>query len=140
MEATNEFVQDRPLPLLDPVSTPYWEGTRRGELMYQECPQCGHRQFYPRFSCTRCTADPEWKVASGTGTIHTFTVVRSTYAEPFREWAPFVVAIIEIDEGPRMTGNVVGRPVDDVRIGQRVQVSFVEAADDCALPFWTVID
>src|SRR4051794_35862071 len=125
MEATTEFVQDRPLPLLDGVSTGYWQGTTRGELLYQECPKCGHRQFYPRFSCTKCTAEPEWKAAAGTGTIHTFTVVRQTYAEPFRSWAPYCVAIIELDEGPRVTGNVVGIDVDTIRIGQRVQVEFV---------------
>jgi uncharacterized OB-fold protein len=138
MDATSEFVQDRPLPWLDPVSTAFWEATMRNELLYQQCPVCGNRQFYPRAGCTKCLAEPEWKVAAGTGTIHTFTVVRQTYAEPFRSWAPYIVAIIELDEGPRITGNVVGIDVDDMRIGQRVHVEFVPMADDAALPFWRV--
>lgn len=140
MDATPEFVVDRPLPMLDQVSTTFWEATTRNELLYQECPKCGHRQFYPRFGCAKCIAEPEWRVASGKGTIHTFSIVRQTYAEPFRSWAPFAVAIIELDEGPRMTGNVVGIPVDDIRIGQTVHVEFVKAADDVSIPFWRVAD
>lgn len=139
MEATAEFVEGRPLPRLDPVSSHYWEATTRGELLYQECPACQHRQFYPRACCTSCLAEPEWRTASGRGTIHTFSVVRQNYAPPFKKWAPYVVAIVELDEGPRMMGNVVGIDVDEVRIGQTVEVEFVGATDDVAFPFWRVV-
>ncbi len=139
MEATKEFVEGRPMPRLDPVSKTFWEGTKRGELLYQECPACGNRQFYPRACCTKCLAEPDWKVAAGTGTIHTFSVVRQNYAAPFKQWVPYVVAIVELDEGPRVQGNIVGGSVDDVKIGQRVQVSFVDASDEVAFPFWHVI-
>jgi uncharacterized OB-fold protein len=136
MEATAEFVAGRPLPLLDNVSRPWWEATARGELLYQECPACGHRQFYPRSICTRCAAEPEWRTASGRGKVHTFTVVRQNYAPPFKRWAPYTVAIVELEEGVRIEGNVVGIDPDEVAIGLEVEVAFVPLDDESSLPFW----
>jgi uncharacterized OB-fold protein len=129
-------VEGRPGPALDPISTPYWEAARRGELLYQECPACGHRQLYPRALCTVCAQTPAWRQAAGTGTIHTFTVIRQNTAEPFRGWVPYPVAIVELDEGPRLMGGVLCE-VDRVRIGMPVTVTFVDAGDDVSLPFWT---
>jgi len=136
MRATSEFVDRRPMPRPDQVTRPYWDGTVEERLLFQECPACGHRQFYPRACCTNCLAVPEFVEASGTGTIHTFSVIRQNHVAPFRDWTPYVVAMIELDEGPRVMGNVVDVDVDDVRIGQRVEVTFVRANDDVALPFW----
>jgi len=127
---------DRPLPRLDAVSEPFWAGCQRGELLIQRCPRCGHRQFYPRALCTRCGATPEWERTGGQGTVHTFTVIRQNHARPFRDLIPYVVAMIELDEGPMMMGNVIGCDVDDVAVGLRVGVFFEAAGDDVTLPFW----
>ncbi len=127
---------DRPLPRPDPVSAPFWEATTRGELLIQHCPACGHRQFYPRALCTACAATPEWETARGRGTVHTFTVIRQNHATPFRDLLPYVVAMIELDEGPMLMGNVVGCAIDDVTIGMPVEVFFEPAGDDVSLPFW----
>jgi uncharacterized OB-fold protein len=139
MEASKEFVEGRPMPKFDPVSRIFWEATTRDELLYQECPQCGNRQFYPRACCTKCLAEPEWRASAGKGTIHTFSVVRQNYAQPFRQWVPYVVAVIDLDEGPRVYGNVVGVPVDEIAIGQQVEVEFVPASDEVSFPFWKVV-
>lgn len=127
---------DRPLPRPDDVSAPFWDGCAAGELRIQRCPACGHRQFYPRAMCTACAATPEWEVASGRGTVHTFTVIRQNHAKPFRDLVPYVVAMIELDEGPRLMGNVVGCDVDEVAVGMPVEVFFDRADDDLAIPFW----
>lgn len=135
--AVNEpITEDRPVPELDPVTKPYWEATKRGELLIQECPKCKHRQFYPRAICVKCGSEPGWLKAKGEGVVHTYSIVRQTGAHPFNQWTPFVVAIIELDEGPRMEGNVVGCPVDDVHIGMKVKVDFVELNEEASLPFW----
>jgi len=118
------------------VSAPFWEGCARGELLIQRCPACGHRQFYPRAMCTACAATPEWETASGRGTVHTFTVIRQNHAKPFRDLLPYAVAVVELDEGPRMMGNVVGCPIDDVAVGMPVEVHFDAAGDDLAIPYW----
>jgi uncharacterized OB-fold protein len=125
----------RPLPAKDPVSAPYWEAAARGELLIQRCPACGNRQHYPRAACTQCGATPEWERASGRGTIHTYTVIRQNHARPFRDELPYVVAMVELEEGPRVMGNVDG-PVDDVHIGMPVEVYFQTAEEDLGIPFW----
>ena len=129
-------MEGRPLPGPDTVSTAYWEAAARGELLYQECPTCGNRQFYPRAMCTACAADVEWRQASGRGTVHTFTVIRQNLAKPFREVLPYVVAMVELDEGPRMMGNVTGCDADDVHIGMAVECYVVKVEDDLGVPFW----
>ncbi|MEV0128496.1 Zn-ribbon domain-containing OB-fold protein [Dactylosporangium sp. NPDC050688] len=129
-------VEGRPVPLLDAATRPYWEATQRGELLVQECGTCGHRQFYPRSICVECGATPGWLTTAGRGTVHTFSVVRQSGAFPFNQWTPYAVAIVELDEGPRIMGNVVGCDVDDVHIGQRVEVEFVALNDEASLPFW----
>jgi uncharacterized OB-fold protein len=127
---------DRPLPKPDDVTATSWEGCARGELLIQHCPTCGNRQFYPRAMCTVCASTPEWERTSGRGTVHTFTVIRQNHAKPFRDLLPYVVAMIELDEGPRMMGNLVGCPVDDVAVGMPVEVFFDAADDGLSLPFW----
>ncbi|MFF5109191.1 Zn-ribbon domain-containing OB-fold protein [Streptosporangium sp. NPDC000509] len=133
-------MEGRPVPLLDASTRPYWEATLRGELLVQECPECSHRQFYPRQICVECGAVPGWLTTAGRGVVHTFSVVRQNGAFPFNQWTPYAVAVVELDEGPRIMGNVIGCEVDEVRIGMRVEVGFVPLNDEASLPFWRPAD
>jgi len=126
----------RPLPALDEAGREFWAAAARGELVVQECPACGHRQFYPRLACTVCGATPGWLACSGRGVVHTFTVIRQNHAKPFRNELPYVVAVVELEEGPRMMGNVVDCPVEDVHIGMPVSVEFRQADEAVGVPFW----
>ena len=126
---------ERPLPRPDNVSKPFWEAASRGELLIQRCPS-GHRQFYPRAVCRVCGSDPEWERASGRGTVHTFTVIRQNHARPFRDELPYVVAMVELDEGVRMMGNITDCAIDQVRIGMPVEVHMVQAEPGVGVPFW----
>lgn len=147
---TDQRSAERARPAKDPVTTEYWDATARGELLIQRCPACGHRQHYPRAACTQCGATPEWERASGRGTIHTFTVIRQNHSRPFRDLAPYVVAIVELEEGPRMMGNVTDCPIEDVRIGMPVEVWFDpvappdaedgQADPDLAIPYWRRVE
>ena len=114
----------------------FFEAAARGELLHQRCAACDHRQFHPRLLCTACGADVEWATASGRGVVHTFTIVRQNGEAPFRDQLPYVVAMIELDEGVRMMGTVSGCPVENVRIGMRVEAYAVECGDGLAVPFW----
>ena len=127
---------DRPRPRPDNVSTPYWEACARGELLIQRCPACGARQFYPRALCTTCGESPEWEQVAGRGRVHTFTVIRQNYAPPFRELLPYVVAMIELDEGPLVMSNLSGCDVDAVEIDMPVEVWFEPDGDGGAIPYW----
>jgi uncharacterized OB-fold protein len=129
-------ISNRPLPDPDNISSHYWKAAADGRLTYQECPACGHRQLYPRALCTVCAADPEWRDASGRGTVHTFTIIRQNHAKAFKEALPYVVAIVELDEGPRLMGNVIDCDPESVTIGMAVEVVMAPVDDDVAVPFW----
>jgi uncharacterized protein len=130
--------RDRPRPLADNVSRPYWDGLRDGVLRIQGCEACGTVQFYPRPHCLVCGGQPVWHESTGRGTVHTYTVIRQNGALPFRDQVPYVVAIVDVDPGVRMMGNVVGIDPDDVRIGLGVELQIITVDDDYAVPVWRV--
>lgn len=129
----------KPIPYVDAVTKPFWDATLEGRLTFQQCPGCGHRQFYPRAACTACGATPELVDAAGTGTVHTFTVIRQFGGPGFKDELPYVVAVIELDEGVAMMGNVTDVDPEAVRIGDRVQVWFADAGDRAHIPLWKVV-
>jgi uncharacterized OB-fold protein len=126
----------KPLPQVDEVNREFWSSAARGNLLIQECPHCHHRQFYPRALCTKCGDNPGWLECSGRGAVHTFTIVRQMGMRPFRDELPYVVAMVQLDEGPMMMGNVTGIDPEQVRIGMPVEVYFVAAAEDVGIPMW----
>lgn len=126
----------RPLPAPDNVSTPYWEAATRGELLFQECPECGNRQLYPREMCTLCAAKPEWRTATGRGTVYTYTIIRQNWAEPFRSMLPYVVAMVELEEGPRLMANVTGVDPEEVTVGMPVEAWFETVEEGAAIPMF----
>jgi uncharacterized OB-fold protein len=123
----------RPIPRPDNASAEYWKAQADGRLLYQQCPKCGNRQLYPRSCCTACGETPEWQEASGRGTVHTFTIIRQNYAQPFRDMLPYVVAIIELEEGPRLMSNVTDCDVADVRIGMPVEAYTLDLDEEVGL-------
>ena len=95
------------LPPATELSRPFWEGCRAGELRLQHCGDCGRFQFYPRTVCSHCDSTAlTWRAVSGNGRIASFTVVRRAIS--FAYDAPYVVALIDLEEGPRMMSSVVG--------------------------------
>jgi uncharacterized OB-fold protein len=135
-EVTTVEEWTKPLPQPDNVSAPYWQAAAEGRLLVQECPECGHRQFYARAFCTKCTAEPEWLECSGRGTVHTFTVVRQNGARPFRDELPYAVGMVELEEGPMIMGGITDCDADDVHIGMPVEVHFMKATDEIGIPYW----
>jgi uncharacterized protein len=115
----------KPLPRIDEESRGYWEALARHELYVQRCRDCGTLRFPPRAVCTGCMSSAtEWLRCSGRGTVYSFTVTHQNQAPGFREELPYVLAIVELAEGPRLMTNVVGSPPDAVRIGMAVEVVF----------------
>ena len=126
----------RPMPAIDRSSSEFWLRCAQGRLSIQQCPRCGTRQFYPRLICGHCGADPELIDVSGTGTVYTFTIVRRNGAPAFRDELPYVLAMIELTEGPMMMGNVIDCRPEDVSIGMQVVVDFVPVSDQVGVPMW----
>ncbi len=124
-----------PVPPITPDAAPYWEGARHGKLLLQKCGGCGLVRFYPRALCPSCWSDrADWIEASGGGTVHSFTVIHRPPAPAFAANVPYVVALIDLDEGPRMMANVTGDGARDVRIDDRVHVTFEERGGGFMLP------
>ena len=129
-------MQDAPglPPLTDQFSQGYWNAAREGTLLIQLCRRCGRYQFYPRGHCVHCFApDPEWTPATGRGRLHTFTIIQRTPNAEFAADCPYVLAIIELDEGPRMTARIVGK-ADDITCDQQVHAVFTPAGSAGVLP------
>lgn len=118
----------RPLPNPNEADTrAFWEGTKEKELRYQKCNDCGTVVFYPRRHCTGCLGnDLSWQTASGNGTVYSYSIVRQSYHPFFRALVPYAVAWVDLDEGPRLLSNIVGVDVDDIEVGQKVQVEWEE--------------
>lgn len=124
----------RPMPHPGPVSEPFWAACRRHELVVQHCAACDGLAFYPRSTCPSCgSAELAWRQVSGRGTLHTFTVARRATHPKLADRVPYAIAIVELDEGPRLTSTVVDVDPDTLRIGQRLVVGF-EDHEEISLP------
>jgi uncharacterized OB-fold protein len=126
----------RPAPIPDAESAAFWAATLDGKLLVQRCGRCGRAQLYARPHCLACRGPVQWEEAAGTGTVYSYTVIRQNPSRSFRHLLPFVVALIDLDEGPRIMSNIVGTPPESVAIGTRVQVTFQPVSDQAALPLF----
>ena len=98
-----------PLPVKQPESDFYWEKAQAHELWLRRCNACEHAYFYPRDFCPDCgSRDVSWVQASGRGTLHTFAIVHRAPVPAFRDHVPFVVAMVDLEEGARVPTNLVG--------------------------------
>lgn len=122
----------RPLPTPTDTSLPFFEGARERKLVLQRCPRDGFF-FYPRSRCPSCLGDDwRWEDVSGRGKVHAFTVDRIGHDPALAARAPFAIALVELDEGPRMPANLIDCEVDDVSVGMRVEAAY-EDVDDVTL-------
>jgi len=121
-----------PLPI---DSAFFWEGVEAGELRIQRCVGCGTLRHPPRPMCPNCRSlEHDYVVSSGRGIVYTF-VVHHHPPVPGKEM-PFTVAVVELDEGTRVVGNVIDIDPADVTVGLPVEVAFVENEAGRVLPQW----
>jgi uncharacterized OB-fold protein len=126
----------RPGPHPTPTSAPFWAGAAEGRLQLQRCDACGHWQHYPRELCVACWhPDLRWEEPAGTGTVWTLTVAHRPGHPAWEPDAPYAIALVELDEGPRLLANVVGCDPAGVHVGMRVRVTFESRGDFSAVQF-----
>ena len=120
----------KPLPQPDPVTAPYWESLQQHAMKIQRCNDTGKYFFYPRgLSPFTFSDNISWEPVSGAGTLHAFTIVYNMRAPGFADEVPYVVAIVELDEGPRMETNIVDCALDQLHVGMRVGVTFEDEGE-----------
>ena len=125
---------DHPLPDVDdPIGRPFWEHCRRHELFIQKSRSSGQFVFPPR---PHYAGDFEWARVSGRGRVLTFVIVRPPFLPALEHKVPLAIAVVELDEGPRLVGQVLECALDDVRCGMLVEVVFEDLTDRVTLPQW----
>ena len=101
-----------PVPEPTPLSQPYWDALKQGSLKFQCCRACSHAWLPPRAECPECLGDAwDWTAASGKGRVISWVIYHHAYHEAFKERLPYNVALVELDEGPRLITNIVNPDV-----------------------------
>ncbi len=130
----------KPLPMPTSWSKPFWDGCKRNELLIQKCKDCQKHIFYPKLFCPHCLSpNLEWVKASGRGKIYSFTVVYSYQPTEFSENVPYIVAVIDLQEGVRMMSNIVGCTPETVKCDMEVKVVFENVTEEITLPKFKLI-
>jgi uncharacterized OB-fold protein len=125
----------KPLPTLTDENRPFWEGAREGRLVMQKCGACGHIRYPISHVCPDCLSyEFEWTPLSGRGEVFSYVVFYQLYNKAFADDIPYNVALIQLDEGPRMMSNIVGVDNDTVKVGDKVEAAFEKATDEITIP------
>lgn len=125
----------RPLPRITPDNGPFWEATRRHELRLQRCDTCERIWWPPGPVCPDCLGDwITWAPVSGRGTVSSFVVFHKAWFPAFANEIPFAVVQVELEEGPRLTANLVDVPPAEIRIGMPVTVVFDDVTPEVSIP------
>ncbi|MGZ3617486.1 MAG: Zn-ribbon domain-containing OB-fold protein, partial [Ktedonobacteraceae bacterium] len=125
-----ESTRPKPLPVVTEENRPFWEGCQQGKLLLQQCSECHHYQFYPRLYCMKCSSDTlHWVEATGRGVIYSFTIIYQNKSPEFVHETPNNVAIVQLEEGPRLLSNIVDVEAMELQADLPVTVVFDQMTD-----------
>ena len=137
MSSTPPAEYNKPLPMVTPENERYWQGARDHQLWLRNCRSCDRTYFYPRDICPTCGGrDVEWKQVSGRATLYTYAIVHRAPSPAFADIAPYVTAIVDLEEGGRMMTNLVDVEPDPatITVGMPLQVTFDDVTPEVTLP------
>jgi uncharacterized OB-fold protein len=127
-------IYNKPIPVADEVSKEFWEAAKRHDLVVQRCKQCSQYNMYPKDVCPHClTPNLEWVKASGRGRVYSYSVIHQPLISSFNDDVPYVYAIIELAEGPRLSSNVVECKPEDVKVNMPVTAIFDDVTPEVTL-------
>jgi len=132
---TVDQAPQKPIPVADQASAPWFEAAKQHRLLLQRCDDCDAYRFpaWPR--CDNCwSINWHWATASGKGTVYSWARMHQVYMPGFADDVPYTLAIVELDEGPRMNTNLVDTDPATLKAGLRVGVVFDDITDQIALP------
>lgn len=125
----------KPLPTITDENREFWEGAKRGKLRMQKCNSCGHIRYPISHACPKCLSyEFGWADLSGRGEVFSYVVFHQLYNKAFEKDIPYNVALVQLEEGPRMFSNVVGVDNDAVKIGDKVEVAFDSVTPEVTIP------
>jgi enoyl-CoA hydratase/carnithine racemase/uncharacterized OB-fold protein len=130
-----------PIPVIQPWTKEFWKATKQGKLLVQHCNDCGSNIFFPKKVCPECWSENlTWIEASGKANVNTYTVMLDMVEPKFIKDLPYVLAMVDLPEGIRMTTRIVNCKPENVAIGMNVEVVFQDVSSDCALPMFQPVD
>jgi len=122
------------LPTIDEETAPFWDGMRAGTLLLRRCRACAALTYYPRPFCPECWSDDvDWQAASGKATLYTHSTVYMNDLPPFGEQVPYVAAVVELEEGPRMMTQVIDCPPESLAMGMALTAEFRELTPEVTI-------
>jgi uncharacterized OB-fold protein len=122
------------LPLVEDDTREFWDAAKQGRLLLRHCRTCGEVHYYPRNFCPSCWSDDvDWVEANGSASLYTWSTVHQNDLPPFHEQIPYVAAIVELDEGPRMMTKIVDHEHTELRIGMPLRARFEPLDDDITI-------
>jgi uncharacterized OB-fold protein len=131
----NAVSYKKPLPQIGPDTEAFWEGCREHEIRIQKCGDCGHPRWPPALYCPNClSGKTELITASGRGTVYSYVVYHVAYDPAFKQELPYVVALVELEEGPRLLTNIVERDPHAVFCGMAVETVWDDVTEAVSLP------
>ena len=123
------------LPTPEGDTAEWWEAAKEERLLIRHCLDCGEYSYYPRPFCPSCWSERvEWHQASGEATLYTWSVIYSNDMPPFKDRVPYVAAMVDLAEGPRMMTNIIDTPFEDLRVGMALSLRFMVISDDFTIP------
>ncbi len=126
---------EKPIPEADELWRPFFDGARNGALMVQRCQACESYLAPGTTRCTECWSESlEWVQASGQGTLFTYSIVHHIGHPGFRDEVPYVIAVVELEEGPRLNTNILRSDDTELKVGMAVEVVFEALSDEISIP------
>lgn len=126
---------NKPLPKINADTKEFWKGCKKHLIKIQKCSNCGYLRHPPSFLCPQCHSQKtDWITSTGRGSVYTFTVNHVAFHPAFQEDVPYVVAVVELEEGPHMLTNIVGCDPAEVRCDMPVEVIWDDITDEFSLP------
>lgn len=125
----------KPLPSITEENREFWDGAKRGKLRMQKCGDCGHIRYPISHVCPKClSCNFAWTDLSGRGEVFSYIVFHQLYNKAFEKDIPYNVALVQLEEGPRMYSNVVGVDNDAVKVGDKLEATFDPVTPEVTIP------
>jgi uncharacterized OB-fold protein len=125
----------KPLPKPNADTKPFWEGCKDHQLRFQKCRECGFVRWPPSLLCPSChSAESDWIRATGKGRVYSFAVYHVAFHPAFKDDIPYVTAVVELDEGPRLLTDIIGCNPSDVTCDMPLDVIWHDISEELSLP------
>ncbi len=131
---TKDAATGRYLPILYPEEMPYWRATKQRKLVLQRCDGCGKVWFPIGPTCPFCQSNMfTWTEMSGRGVVHNYVIYHKAWIPYYQDKVPYALVQVEIEEGPRLTANLWDVPIDQIKIGMKVEAAWEDVTEEITL-------